>query len=114
MISLSETEKVHKILIDTFGGTNGLRDLGGLKSALARPFQTFDNQELYPDALEKAAALVESILSNHPFGDGNHGYNIIATQKEKYEFVIKIASGNMKYDEIVKWLKFHTNMQAGA
>jgi len=64
MISFSETEKVHRILIDTFGGTKGIRDIGGLQSALALPFQTFDNEELYPDAIEKAAALIESILNN--------------------------------------------------
>jgi len=47
------------------------RDISALESALKRPFQTFDNKELYPTAIDKAAALVESILNNHPFIDGN-------------------------------------------
>ena len=71
MISIQETEKLHKVLIDTFGGTHGIRDLDALQSALSRPFQTFDNSDLYPSVLEKAASLLESLLNNHPFVDGN-------------------------------------------
>ena len=66
MISIKEAQQVHKILIDTFGGAHGIRDLSALESALKRPFQTFDNKELYPTAIDKAAALAESILNNHP------------------------------------------------
>jgi death on curing protein len=71
MISIKEAEQIHKILIDTFGGAHGIRDLSALESALSRPFQTFDDKELYPTAIDKAAALAESILNNHPFVDGN-------------------------------------------
>ncbi len=46
MISIKEAEQIHKILIDTFGGAHGMRDLPALESALKRPFQTFDNKEL--------------------------------------------------------------------
>lgn len=63
MISLQDTEKVHKTLIDTFGGTHGIRDLEALQSALSRPFQTFDNIELYPGLLDKTASLLESYLT---------------------------------------------------
>src|SRR5690348_10413515 len=107
MITPSQAEQIHKILIEQFGGTLGLRDSGALASALSRPFQTFEGKELYPTAIQKAASLIESILSNHPFIDGNkrtgyvlmrlflvdHGYDIKATQDEKYNFVIRIASG---------------------
>ena len=71
MIPLKEVEHIHKLLIDTFGGSHGVRDLSALLSALARPFQTFDNKELYPTPIDKAASLLESIVSNHPFIDGN-------------------------------------------
>ena len=71
MISLQEVEKIHQILILEFGGANGIRDKDFLDSALARPFQTFDGKELYPTPLDKAASLIESILINHPFVDGN-------------------------------------------
>lgn len=52
MISKEETEKLHAILIDNFGGTRGTRDISALESALTRPFQTFDNKELYPTVIE--------------------------------------------------------------
>lgn len=71
MISIEEVEIIHDILIDRFGGAKGIRDYGNLSSAIARPYQTFDGLELYPEPIEKAAALFESIISNHPFIDGN-------------------------------------------
>jgi death-on-curing protein len=71
MIDLQDAIRVHEVLIDQFGGSKGVRDLAQLESALARPFQTFDQKDLYLSPLEKAAALIESILKNHPFIDGN-------------------------------------------
>ena len=122
MISIKEAEEVHKLVIEMFGGSHGIRDYNALDSALARPFQTFDNRDLYSNTIQKAASLIESILINHPFIDGNkrtgyvllrmfliqNGIDISATQEEKYEFVIKIASGKIKYDQIVAWLQKYT------
>jgi len=122
MINPDTAESVHKILIGQFGGSHSVRDHGSLKSALLRPYQTFDGNELYPGPIEKAAALIESILRNHPFVDGNkrtgyvlmrillieHGFDITATQDEKYEFVIQIAAGSSDFGHIVHWLKNHT------
>ena len=71
MISLKEIAEIHQTLLDEFGGAHGIRDLPALDSAIARPFQRFDNHELYPDPIHKAASLIESILMNHPFVDGN-------------------------------------------
>ena len=71
MIELRDALNIHDILIDKFGGSRGVRDLGLLESALHRPFATFENQELYPSPIDKAAAVLESILINHPFIDGN-------------------------------------------
>ena len=102
MISLREVERIHEILIDKFGGTTGIRDLGSLESAINRPYQTFDQRELYPDPIHKAAAIFKSLISNHPFIDGNkrtayvlmrlvlleNGLSLQAEENEKYEFVI--------------------------
>jgi death-on-curing protein len=71
MIQIEEVEKIHDILIEKFGGAKGIRDRGTLESALGRPFQTFDGEDLYPNPVDKAAAIFESIISNHPFVDGN-------------------------------------------
>lgn len=122
MISLNQAEQVHKILIEQFGGALGVRDSGALASALSRPFQTFEGKELYPTVIQKAASIIESILSNHPFIDGNkrtgyvlmrlllieQGYDIKATQEEKYNFVIRIASGKSNLNDIIYWLEHYT------
>jgi death-on-curing protein len=103
MISIKEVGEIHKILIDLFGGSDGIRDLSALESSLSRPFQTFDEKNLHPTPIHKAAALVESIVINHPFVDGNkrtgyvvmrsfliaNGLDIKATQNEKYDFCNK-------------------------
>ena len=121
MISVSEAILIQDILIEKFGGTRGIRDRGLLESALARPFQTFDNKDLYPTIVKKAAALIESILRNHPFVDGNkrigyvlmrvflldNGFDLISSQDDKYNFVMEIASGSIDYDTICNWITDH-------
>ena len=122
MIPFKEVELLHRILIDKFGGSHGIRDKAALESAISRPFQTFDGNDLYPSVFEKAASLIESILVNHPFIDGNKrtGYTLLrlyliqngvdmnASPDNKYEFVINIASGSLKYEGILSWLKSNT------
>ncbi|MEQ9308046.1 MAG: Fic family protein [Balneolaceae bacterium] len=122
MISEKEVFEIHSILIERFGGANGVRDKELLDSALNRPYQTFDGNELYPTPIDKAAAILESIVKNHPFTDGNKrtGYvlarlllmnehlDIVAEQEEKYEFVISISTGELSYDQIKDWLHKRT------
>jgi death on curing protein len=71
MISISEIILIQDILIEKYGGARGIRDRGLLESSISRPFQTFDNKELHLDPIHKAAALMESIVKNHPFIDDN-------------------------------------------
>jgi len=119
MIEVSEVEKIHDILIDRFGGAKGIRDKGILESAIGRPFQTFDGKDLYPDPVDKAAAIFESIVSNHPFVDGNkrtayvllrlmlkrNQLDIKVDQDIKYDFVIKAAKGELTFDKIRTWIR---------
>ena len=119
MISVSETIYIHDILIERFGGSSGIRDVGLLESALARPFQTFDGADLYPESIEKAADLIQSLLNNHPFVDGNKrtayvlmrlilindGYDIVASQEEKYQIVISASKGKARFDDIKIWIE---------
>jgi death-on-curing protein len=121
MISVSEVILIQVILIEKFGGTRGIRDRNLLESAIGRPFQTFDKKELYPDPIKKAAALIESIITNHPFIDGNkrvgyvimrlylldNGLDIDFNPDEKYEFVISIAASKIKFIDICDWIKKH-------
>jgi death-on-curing protein len=70
MIDLNTSIHIHNILIDKFGGSKGIRDKALLESALNRPYATFDNIDLNPTGMDKAAALLESLIINHPFMDG--------------------------------------------
>ena len=73
MITLSKEQgkRLHKVLLDSTGGLNGIRDEALLDSALASPFQTFDSVELYPSTAAKIARTAYSLVCNHPFVDGN-------------------------------------------
>lgn len=118
MIDLKQALSIHQILIERFGGADGIKDQGGLESALNRPYATFDQRELYPTPVEKAAAVLESILINHPFVDGNKrtgyvlmrftlmegGLDIETSQADKYEFVIKVTEGKLDIDQIKDWI----------
>jgi death on curing protein len=119
MINLQEVLEIHQILVEQFGGSQGVRDDGLLQSAIERPFSGFGETEFYKTPEEKASAVLESIVKNHPFVDGNkrtgyvlmrlvlmqYGKDVRATQDEKYDFVIGVASGLTDYNGIVTWIK---------
>lgn len=122
MIHLQEVEIYHNDLIDQFGGSKGIRDIAGLEAALARPYMTFDQQDLCPSAVEKAAAVFESLIINHPFIDGNKriaylllrltmridNITMIASQKEKYDISISASMGEIHFDQIKDWITAHS------
>lgn len=118
MISVQEVETIHNMLIDKFGGSKGIRDLGLLESAVARPFATFQMKDLYPNPIDKASALLESLVINHPFIDGNkrtaytlmrlilleNKMDIHASQEEKYHLVISASTGQYRFNDIRDWI----------
>ncbi|MCL1914437.1 MAG: Fic family protein [Eubacteriaceae bacterium] len=67
MITLSkdQVKQLHKMLLDATGGLDGIREEALLESALALPFQTFDNVELYPSTAAKIARMTYSLVCNH-------------------------------------------------
>ncbi len=113
---------IHARLVAETGGEHGIRDLGLLSSAVSRPQAVFDGNELYPDIFHKAAALLESLVNNHPFVDGNkrtgitaaamflqiNSYSLTASNQELESFVLSIASGKQTIDSIMEWLKTHS------
>jgi death-on-curing protein len=119
MITLEIVLGVHRVLIKKYGGAAGVRDIGALESAIRRPYQEFEGKQLYATTPEKAAAVIESIVYNHPFIDGNKrtgyvmmrlvlmedGKDIQASTPEKYDFVIQIASGKIAFNEIRSWIE---------
>lgn len=113
---------LHNLAVDESGGLHGLRDLTLLESAVGRPNTTFGGQDLYPSLFDKAAALMHSLLLNHPFVDGNkrtavfsamtllelNGREFIATQKELVAFALFVANSKPEIEEISLWLKKHS------
>ena len=113
---------IHYRLVGETGGEHGVRELGLLKSAIARPQATFDRQELYPDIFEKAAALMESLINNHPFVDGNkrtgiacavlflqqNGVSFSAKNADLEKFTLRVASSKVGRSDITEWLKKHS------
>lgn len=71
ILSREQVIRLHKKLIESTGGLDGIRDEGLLESALSSPFQTFDGKELYPSVISKIARVAYSLVCNHPFVDGN-------------------------------------------
>lgn len=113
---------IHYRLIEETGGSHGLRDIGLLQSAIARPMAAFGGDELYPDIFTKATALMHSLIKNHPFIDGNkrtaitsssifllrNGFQITASNKELEQFTLEAASTKIEIEKIVKWFKKHS------
>ena len=109
--------EIHRLLIERFGGSLGLRDRAGLEAALARPQSGY-----YVDLIAEASALWESLSQNHPFLDGNkrlsitltsaflsvNGVELIFDDLEAYSFVIDLHdSGTFKREMLEKWLRVH-------
>jgi death on curing protein len=73
-LTVAEAIEMHRQLIDEFGGIHGLRDRGLLEAAVFRPQNGY-----YDDLIHEAAALMESLASNHAFLDGNKRISLAMT-----------------------------------
>ena len=123
MIRFSQ-EKVlllHQLLIAETGGSPELRDINLLDSVLEGVYQTFDGQDLYPTKEEKGARLGYALISNHAFVDGNkrigmyvmltflevNGIHMDCANEDVVEVGLGVASGSMKYDALLTWVRKH-------
>ena len=116
---------IHNRLIDITGGMHGIRDLGLLQSAVARPMMTFGGEDLYPDIFHKVVALMESLIKSHPFLDGNkrtavtsaalflerNGYILQTTQTEIERFTLGMAASKSSFGGAVEWFEKHSLRQ---
>lgn len=70
-IDIDTALALHQGSLDRYGGMAGIRDRGGLESALAQPRAGFGDTEFHPTVFDKAAAYLYHLAKNHPFLDGN-------------------------------------------
>jgi len=114
-LSLDEAIAIHERLIEKFGGSPGLRDKGLLESALYRPQTGY-----YADLAQMAAALFESLISNHAFVDGNkraafflcdvflrlNGWKLKMSADAGYTFIVgSLENGRCDYDHLLPWIR---------
>ena len=120
-LSSDMVKLMHKMIAEETGGSIGIKDEGLLDSALENAFLTFDGKELYPSKEEKGARLGYSLISNHAFVDGNkrigmhimllflelNGVHLNIKDKDIVEAGLGVASGEMKYEDLLKWINDH-------
>ena len=70
-LDLDHVIRLHRSLIEEYGGLEGVRDVGLLLSAIAMPQAAYDGEYLHSDIFEMAAAYLYHIVQNHSFLDGN-------------------------------------------
>lgn len=114
-VTLPDVLAMHMVLMKRYGGSEGVRDMGSLESAIARPQSGY-----YKDLIESAAALFESLAINHPFIDGNkrvafaatdvflriNGYHFTLNSKEIHTAMMKFFdTGTFKLATIEPWLR---------
>ncbi len=97
-ISIDQVEALQESQIEAYGGLGRIRDRGALESAVARPARTFGGEDLYPDVAAKAAALMHSLVMNHPFVDGNKR---VGAQAAIVFILVNESDLNVSSDELV-------------
>jgi death-on-curing protein len=121
-LTVAEVLLLHARLIQCTGGSGGVRDVGLLESALARPQAAFGGEDLYPDLWSKAAALMQLLVQNHPFVDGNkrtalaatgiflelNDHVLAASNDEALDFARQVTGGEMTLQEMATWLKAYS------
>lgn len=121
-LTAEEVLVLHRRLIQLTGGSTGARDPGLLESAIPRPRASFGGQDLHPDLWSKAAALMHSLIKNHPFIDGNkrtavtaagiflelNGRTLTASNEEVLNFARQVAVKETELEEIAAWLQAHS------
>lgn len=70
-LDLDHILRLHRSLIEHYGGADGIRDIGLLHSATSMPQASYGGEYLHRDIFEMAAAYLFHIVQNHPFPDGN-------------------------------------------
>jgi death-on-curing protein len=109
---------VHDEQLAEHGGLSGIRDLGAVQSALARP-RNLASYEDCDDLAQLAAAYAYGIAKNHGFADGNkrtalvtadlfltlNGYELTSSPAENVLTILGIADGSLSEKELAAWIR---------
>jgi death-on-curing protein len=116
-LTVAEVVAIHHHQIEEYGGQHGMLNPGALESAVFRPQTGY-----YNDLSEEAAALLESLVNNHAFLDGNkrvgfaamhtflllNGFDLDVSSRAAYEFMVKtMEEGKFRFARIHEWLAAH-------
>ena len=122
-LDLEHIMRLHRSLIERYGGTDGTRDIGMLHSAISMPQASYGGEYLHADLYEMAAAYMYHIVQNHPFIDGNkrtafavtdvflkmNGILISASPEDTVSFVYSLyGSKTFNFEELATWLRNNT------
>jgi death-on-curing protein len=121
VLSLEQLLEIHTLVAEATGGSTGLRDLGRLEAAIAAQTQNVFGEDLYPNIVDKAAAVIRGIIADHPFVDGNkrtamlagltlleiNGIHFTAKPGEIEDFAVKVAVDKLDVPAIMSWLHAH-------
>ena len=121
---LSEVEiiAINEEAVAKFGGLHGVKDLYMVRLAIGRPQMSVGFQDAYKTIFDKAAALMHSIINNHPFLDGNkrtsffgailfleyNRWSVEFKRKEGVKFARKVHDLDYSVEQISKWFKEHS------
>jgi len=122
-LTTEQVETLHKLQIDQFGGSHGVRDEGLLLSALAQPESGFGDQYFHKDLYEMAAAYLFHLVKNHAFHDGNkriaaitaavflqvNGLQVIAKENEFEKLVLDAAQSLVTKEQIADFFRRNTS-----
>ena len=119
-LTVAEIIAIHHRSIEAYGGSHGIREQSLLESATFRPQTGY-----YNNIAEEAAALMDSLVNNHAFIDGNkrvafdaahtfllmNGFTLEAEPVETYAFMTdSIAAGDFRFPKILDWINAHIKL----
>ncbi len=127
-LTLDEVLSLHSDQVRRYGGTDGVRDLSVLSSALGAPKASFAGEYLHQSLSEMAAAYLYHLVRNHPFVDGNkrtalaaallclwlNGHVVEAGEDELTDLVLGVAAGRAPKSEVAELLRRHGRPRRGA
>ena len=124
-LTFEQVLALHKIQIEEFGGSHGVKDEGLLLSALAQPEAGFGEEYLHKDLHEMAAAYLFHLVKNHAFNDGNkriaalvasvflqvNGLKVVANEDEFEKLVMDAAQSLVTKEQIAEFFCKNTSAE---